>query len=416
MTATLRVVPVPKGAPVFIESTADPSIWLAHSRTHDGRKYRVGGIGTANPWCNCQARVQCAHITAVLAHVLEKKMQTDTEAREGELMDDAPEPTSAVVPFRPAATTSVMARQAGAASAQSIALTARGSIEGYKEYLYLARELVTGGLVPNAITPQAAAAMMLKASELGVPPMAALELFYVVGNKVAIQGQMVAALIERSGRGFVEIVESTNEHATVIGHREGRPPMTVTWTREMATTAGSKNMGGWADKLVWKAIARIGRRMFADVLGGMDVGDGQGVIIDYGIVPEQEGEYIPPVVEPRALDQPAPEPPAEERPRVAYEWAQAFQASWKESGIKPVDMAAYLEFDGDKHGLLAEIDRWLSQQPDRTPRSFMSTIADWIANGRPPRPKAPEPEPPDTLFDFEDYTESLPTTDARGNH
>ena len=66
---------------------------------------------------------------------------------------------------------------------------------------------------------------------------------------------------------------------------------------------------------------------------------------------------IPPVVEPRALDQPAPEPPAEERPRVAYEWAQAFQASWKESGIKPVDMAAYLEFDGDKHGLLAEIDR-----------------------------------------------------------
>lgn len=434
----LRVVPV-AGGPVVIEPTSNPALFFVHSRTKDGLKYRVGGIGGATPWCTCPARVQCAHITAVLSHVLEKQM-TDSEPVVGELMP-AETPASlpsAVVPLRPAATTSVAARQAGAASAQTMLLTARGSIEGYREYLYLAEELVKGGIVPQGAKPQAVAAMMLKASELGVPPMAALELFYVVGNKVAIQGQMVAALIERSGRGYIEIIESTDMRATVIGHREGRPPMTVTWTREMATTAGSKAMGGWADKLVWKAIARIGRRMFADVLGGMDVSDGDGVVIDYGSVPEQQGEYLPPVVE-----QPTPMPAPETDP--PYAWTEAMKAALKDRPIPGADLYDYLgvgQYDSKEargRALKVVIDRWLSCQDDRTPLALISTVADWIANNRPAVPEAvlfPQPAPQpfavvepsgdsgqfdepteaDSLFDLGEYTEISPTTDARGNH
>lgn len=411
---TTRIAAVPGRGLVTLHSTADPTVWLADSRTVSGRKYRIQGVGSAAPSCTCPARVECAHILATY--------QMLQEAHMSELPEAVGQTTALAT--RPATVTSIDARRGNMQSAQGLALAAKGQVEGYREYLYLAREMWEGRLFPESIkTPQAAAALMLRASELGVPPMAALELFYVVGNKVAIQGQMIGALIERSGKGWVEIVESTEERCTVRGHREGRPSMELTWTRKDAEAAGSKPMGGWKDKLVWKATARIGRRMFADVLGGMDVADGNGVVVDYGIVPEQEGEYRRPEIEaPRSEPQTAPA-------RRQYPWGAAMKQALADSPYEFNQMyqhvgdylAAYLPYEVED--LPAAIDDYLlttSETSGRTvtPHDLVNTAIDWHGNGRPDvrvnRTTEPEPElaeaaefreesaPQDTLFDLPD--------------
>lgn len=382
---TTRVVYVPARGPVTLHSTDDPETWFAESTTVGGKTYRIVGVGTANPACICPARKDCVHLLAAMRMTLEDSM-TDTEE-----LPEAVGQSAAVVPFRQS-TSALDARRAVTAGSQAIALSARSQVEGYKEYLYLAQQMGDTGLFPTSIkTPQAAAIVMMKAAELGVPPMAALELFYVVGNKVGIQSQMIAALIERSGKGYVEVIESTAERATVVGHREGRPSMTVTWTPEMAEAANSKSMGGWTDKLVWKAIARIGRRMFADVLGGMDVGDGSGVVIDEGIVPEREGEYRATVDAPPVEEAPKPGVPA---------WMPEFRDAVKEAGValKPF----YPYFDATTNEAMFEaITKWLAEVEGRTPRALVSAVADWDAAGRPARtaPPAPVEDAQEALFE-----------------
>lgn len=352
-------VSVPERGVVTLHSTEDPTVWFAESQKDPSTKYRIGGVGGAAPFCTCPARTQCKHLLAVLLMTNEEQMSE---------LPTAVGQSTAVVPRQ--SVTSLDARRAQNTSSQAIALAARGTVDGYREYLYIGQSLWEGKMLPDSVkTPAAAAVMMLRAAELGVPPMAAFELFYIVGNRVAIQGQMIAALIERSGKGWIEIKESTAERAVVIGHREGRPPMEVVWTVADATPAGSKPMGGWKDKLVWKAIARVGRRQFADVLGGMDVADGDGVVVDYAVVPETEGEYQRPEIA-----------PAQEATR--YGWTGDYNDALQESPCSNRDVADFFEAQSKGH-LASKIDEWLNTAPPTTARALIKVVADWIASGRP---------------------------------
>lgn len=358
-----RVVFVSGRGFVTLLSSSDPSVWFAESQTDPSVKYRIGGVGGAVPFCTCPARVQCKHLTAVMLMLQEESMSE---------LPEAVGQTTAVATR--STVTSLDARRAQNTSSQAIALAARGAVEGYREYLFLGQSMFEGRMLPESIkTPQAAAVLFMRAAELGVPPMAAIELFYVVGNKVAIQGQMVNALIERSGKGHIEIIESTAERAIVIGHREGRPPMRVEWTLQDAQAAGSKVMGGWKDKLLWKAIARVGRRQFADVLGGMDVADGSGAVVDYGVVPEVEGEYRPPEIESVHAEQTPAKP--------KYAWTADFMAALDESPFSIDDVGAF--FDVPKPALGPKIDEWLNATPPTTPRALIKVVGDWVAGGRP---------------------------------
>lgn len=387
-----------------VEATDDPTVAFVYSQNQDypDRKYRIQGLGSASPSCPCPDNAfsdgDCKHILAAIQLYMEDHMSE-------------PETTTALA-TRPASTSSLAARHGNTQSAQAMAIAARGQVEGYKEYLYLAESMWAGKLFPESIkTPQAAASVMMKAAELGVPPMTALELFYVVGNKVAIQGQMIGALIERSEKGYVEIVESTEERCTVRGHRNGRPTQELTWTQKDAVAAGSKPMGGWKDKLVWKATARIGRRMFADVLGGMDVADGNGVVVDYAIVPEAEGEYRAPQIEP------TPEQPKKYAWMADYRTAVSASPNSAAARIVREYLQAELGFADqlDQEALKRVIDQHL-ERTGRTPHELVSNAVSWNDNGRPditfdpdttPEPIEEgefreEPAAMDTLFDLPD--------------
>jgi len=384
----MNAVIVPHAGAVSVEATDDPAVWFAASTSVPGRRYRVGGIGTAAPFCTCPAIKHCKHITAVL--IAQEDLMDELEA-----LPEAVGQTTAVA-IAPRNVTSIDARRAAANGSQAVQLAAAAQLQGYSTYLLLAQQMGDTGLLPASIdTAQKAAVVFMKAAELGIPPMAALELFYVVGNKVGIQGQMIQALIERSGKGYVEIVESTDERAVVIGHREGRPPMRVEWTPDDALRAGTtlkgdKVMGGWKDKLVWKAVARIGRRMFADVLGGMDVGDGQGIVIDESPI---AGEY-------RASIDTAPPAPAEEPQKApAPPWMPEFRTVVKEAGLSLAPFYAYFDTPTPQT-LIPAIDEWLAADTARTPASLVSAVADWDAAGRPARtaPVAPPEDAQEAMF------------------
>lgn len=392
-----RIVIVPERGLVTLHSTEDPTVWFAESQRDPNVKYRIGGVGGAATFCTCPATVVCKHLLAVF--ILQEEQMSELPHAVGH--------TTAVVPRQ--SVTSIDARRAQNTSSQAISLAARGAVDGYREYLYLAESMWDGKMVPDSVkSPQAAAVLMLRAAELGVPPMAAFELFYVVGNKVAIQGQMIAALIERSGKGWVEVRESTAERAVVVGHRDGRPPMEVIWTQQDANAAGSKQMGGWKDKLVWKATARIGRRMFADVLGGMDVADGNGVVVDYAVVPETEGEYRPPEI--------APPAPVATQAETRYGWTGDYNEALQESPCSNRDVADFFDAQS-KARLASKIDEWLNTAPPTTPRALIKVVADWIAADRPEKRPArfvvtppsvggePEPATAPETFDEGDYVD-----------
>lgn len=361
-----RVVFVSGRGFVTLLSTSDPTVWFAESQKDPSTKYRIGGVGGAAPFCTCPARVQCKHLTAVMLMLQEEQMSE---------LPEAVGQTTAVATR--STVTSLDARRAQNTSSQAISLAARGSVDGYREYLYLAESMWEGRMVPDSVkSPQAAAVLMLRAAELGVPPMAAFELFYVVNNKVAIQGQMIGALIERSGKGWIEVRESTAERAVVVGHRDGRPPMEIEWTAEDAKAAKSNlQVGGAKDKLLWKAIARVGRRQFADVLGGMDVADGSGVVVDYAVVPEVEGEYQRPELS--APQERPPEAPAKPR----YAWSADFKVALDESPFSIDDVGMF--FDVPNPALGGKIDEWLNAAPPTTPRALIKVVGDWLAAGRP---------------------------------
>ena len=281
-----KVVILDDGSMVELFSSEDPSIWFALSS--DGvTRYRITGVWTANPHCHCPARIElCRHLRGVITMVLEEHAMSEQQS------------TDLV-----AASPAVVA----ATNANNALLAIRGQVESYKYALEFCDMYAAEAQIPDKFGKNKGtmAAVLLRGVELGLPFGMAMELMYVVNGSPAIMAQAVQGLVERSGKGWIEIVESTPDYAIVVGHREGRPDMEVKWTKEQAVKAGSKEIGGWTDKLVWKAIARVGRRQFPDVLGGLDVGDGGGQVIDRMVVGEQENEYnvevekaAPAVIEP----------------------------------------------------------------------------------------------------------------------
>ena len=342
-----KVAILDDGSMVELFASEDPSVWFALSS--DGRtKYRITGVWTANPHCHCPARKQeCRHLKGVIYMVLEENAMA--------------EQSTALVPAQSAAV-------AAGNNANNALLAIRGQVESYKYALEFCDMYAAEAQIPEKFGKNKAtmAAVLLRGVELGLPFGMAMELMYVVNGSPAIMAQAVQGLVQRSGQGWIEIVESTADQATVIGHREGRPDMTITWTKQMAEAAGSKSIGGWTDKLVWKAIARAGRRMFPDVLGGLDVGDGGGEIIDRLVVPEQEGEYkIEDRAPQAAIEGPrvADSAPSIEEPKPEQTIKEQLIATLKDRSLKADLVLAYLTARSgrqlEKTELLTEIGKYM---------------------------------------------------------
>lgn len=146
--------------------------------------------------------------------------------------------------------------------------------------------------------------IMLSARELGIPPMQALNGgLSIIQGKVEISAKMMGAMIRKAGHDFVP-KEHTDTKCVMWGKRgdNGRE-LEVSFTLEEAKTAGIfKAGGGWTkwpkDMLFARALSRIGRQLFGDVVGmGYVEGEIKPKEMEYSnneeVIVEQEVEIVP---------------------------------------------------------------------------------------------------------------------------
>lgn len=266
-------------------ATAELGTYLIESQTKRGVEWIMKGVGTPFLVCSCPAASmnhgECKHTIAVLEQMIEEmKMVVDTER-----IEIAEQTVTSGKELMVSKTNGSLVRADQYERGLMLRGTAAALAGAFAELLPLARAMVDANLTPAGMNIPAAALVMQRALELGMPPMTAFELLYVVDGKVKMQGQGVQALIQRDGRGRIEIdPESNNTWCRAVGSRPGYKDLEITWTIEMAREAKLTSKFGWqsypADMLRWKCIARIGRLLFADLLGGMDVVDPTGQAFD----------------------------------------------------------------------------------------------------------------------------------------
>jgi hypothetical protein len=161
-----------------------------------------------------------------------------------------------------------------------MALSQRGTamLHTMEEALRFADAVVKSGLAPKGDTRDTVLIKLQAGAELGFPPMRALASLVVVNGRLAMQGDAMLALIRASGKARV-IVGVEGSEGNRIGYcdierfdTKEKDRITFSWAdAKRAGLAGKdtyKNYGD--DMLIWKAVARAGRRYFSDILAGME--------------------------------------------------------------------------------------------------------------------------------------------------
>lgn len=140
-------------------------------------------------------------------------------------------------------------------------------------YSSMAAQAVRSKLYRNYGDTAAVMTMMLSARELGISPMAALNGgLNIIQGKVEISARMMNAMIRRSGHS-INTNKSTDEICELTGKRaDNDNEETVSFSLEEAKKAGLvKPSGGWqkfpSDMLYARALSRLARRLFPDVIG-----------------------------------------------------------------------------------------------------------------------------------------------------
>lgn len=115
--------------------------------------------------------------------------------------------------------------------------------------------------------------IMLAARELGIPPMQALNGgLNIINGKVEVSAGMMSALIRRAGH-TIGTKEETPTKCTLYGKRiDNGQEEEASFTLEEAKAAGLiKSGGAWTkcppDMLWNRALSRLKRRLFSDVIG-----------------------------------------------------------------------------------------------------------------------------------------------------
>ncbi len=178
--------------------------------------------------------------------------------------------------------------------------------------LQIGEMLVRSGLMPQTVrTAEAAATIVLKGHELGLPPMAAMEGIAVVQGKAVIGAHLMLALVKRAyGPGAIWVSETTNERATISYRIPGVPEvLTYSFTWQDAERAGLTGKDTWrkfpAAMLRARAISAAVKLGFPEVVGGMYVpgeidGTDETVTPDGDVVIDitaQSRPVAPPVIE-----------------------------------------------------------------------------------------------------------------------
>ncbi len=114
--------------------------------------------------------------------------------------------------------------------------------------------------------------ILLAARELGIPPMQALNggLWNIQG-RIELSPRLMSAMIRRAGHS-IDIETLNDQECVLIGKRgDNGDTHTARFTMEDAKAAGLAGKGAWKtygeDMLYNRAMSRLGRRLYADVIG-----------------------------------------------------------------------------------------------------------------------------------------------------
>lgn len=116
-------------------------------------------------------------------------------------------------------------------------------------------------------------AIIENAKDLGVPVRKALNGgMYFVQGKVEMTARLMSSLIRAQGHSVTIDKNSNDKICIVHGKRkDSGDTCTATFTIEEAARAGLANRGPWktfpSDMLFARAISRLGRRLFSDIIG-----------------------------------------------------------------------------------------------------------------------------------------------------
>ncbi len=186
-----------------------------------------------------------------------------------------------------------------------------------------------GGL-PGVLT------VMLFARELGVAPMSAvMGGFHNIQGKISMSAEMINIKIRQAGH-TLSIKKSDDEECVLFGKRKDNgEEWEQKYTISDAKRAGLlKKDGSWdktpEDMLFWRCISRLGKKLFADIIGtaylpetDIDYSEGTIDVTPVNHAPSR-GRGRPPKTQSlmpapnKAAPAPAPEPP-EPTPRTAQE-------------------------------------------------------------------------------------------------
>src|SRR5271168_61475 len=142
----------------------------------------------------------------------------------------------------------------------------------FKKMQIIANTAAVSGLYSSVGSEQKIFMILLAARELGILPMQALNGgIWNIQGKIEISARLMNAMIRRAGHS-IRIVESTSRKCIIEGRRvDNGDTFTAQFTIEDAHAAGLSNRPTWKayteDMLFARAMSRLGRRLFSDVIG-----------------------------------------------------------------------------------------------------------------------------------------------------
>lgn len=144
----------------------------------------------------------------------------------------------------------------------------------WERWRKFASDLLKSEFLPqNFKTPEQVLAVVLKGKELGLPPMEALQGLYPVKGRIGISGQLMLALIYRSGELEEMKIQQIENGCRVSMKRRGHTQVVQEFGRRDAQLAGLINSTNYQkyEKYMyqWRAIAACARLAFSDILTGI---------------------------------------------------------------------------------------------------------------------------------------------------
>ncbi len=155
------------------------------------------------------------------------------------------------------------------------------SPQNLNEAMTVSKQLASSDLCPKSFggKPENVLAAIMYGHEVGFGVMQSLANIAVVNGRAAVWGEAVPALILDSGKCEYLTDKVTGEGdklaVTITSKRKGHPEYSSTYTWDDAKKAGLSGKDTYQkypkDMLYWKALGRVAKRLYADVLKGVAI-------------------------------------------------------------------------------------------------------------------------------------------------